>query len=79
LNFYLESDFSKIFSADVWFAAISQVAFSLSVGMAGMFAYGSWVAKKGDINNNSAITAFGDTATAFFAGFVVFSILGFLA
>jgi NSS family neurotransmitter:Na+ symporter len=79
LNSYLTPDFSQLLNANVWFGAGSQVAFSLSVGMAGMFAYGSWVAKKADINNSTIITAFGDTATAFFAGFAVFSIVGFLA
>jgi NSS family neurotransmitter:Na+ symporter len=78
LNYYLEPDFSGLLNKDVWFAAVSQVAFSLSVGMAGMFAYGSWVAKKGDVNNATVITSFGDMATAFFAGFVVFSMVGFL-
>jgi len=79
LNFYLSPDFSELGNAEVWFAAVSQVAFSLSVGMAGMFAYGSWIAKKADVSNNTVITAFSDSATAFFAGFAVFSTLGFLA
>ncbi len=79
LDFYLSPDFSRLGDAKVWFNAISQVAFSLSVGMAGMFAYGSWIAKKADVNNNTVVTAFSDSATAFFAGFAVFSTLGFMA
>jgi neurotransmitter:Na+ symporter, NSS family len=79
LNFYLSPDFSELSNAKVWFAAVSQVAFSLSVGMAGMFAYGSWIARKADVTNNAVISSFADSATAFFAGFAVFSTLGFLA
>ena len=78
LNYYLSTDFSVLTDGGVWFAAFSQVAFSLSVGMAGMYAYGSFMAKKSDVNNNAAITTFADSATAFFAGFAVFSIVGFL-
>ena len=54
LNSYLTPDFSKIWNPDVWFGAASQVAFSLSVGMAGMFA--SWqLVKKADITNSTII------------------------
>ncbi|MFA5629385.1 MAG: sodium-dependent transporter [Dehalococcoidales bacterium] len=77
LNYYLSTDFSVLADGGVWFAAFSQVAFSLSVGMAGMYAYGSFMAKKSDVNNNAAIVTFSDSATAFFAGFAVFSVVGF--
>ncbi|MBE9506344.1 MAG: sodium-dependent transporter, partial [Chloroflexi bacterium] len=78
LNFYLETDWSKLASGDVWFAAFSQIAFTLSLGMAGMFAYGSFIKSRGDVNNNALITGFGNCATSFLAGFAVFSIVGFL-
>ncbi len=78
LNFYLETDWSKLASGDVWFAAFSQIAFTLSLGMAGMFAYGSFIKSRGDVNNNALITGFGNCATSFLAGFAIFSIVGFL-
>jgi len=78
LNYYLTPDFSMLAKGEVWFAAGSQIAFTLSVGMAGMFAYGSFVAKKADITNNAFITSFSNCATSFFAGFAVFSIVGFI-
>ena len=78
LNFYLAPDFSGLGNMEVWFAAFSQIAFTLSLGMAGMYAYGSFIAKKGDISNNAFITSFGNCATSFFAGFAVFSIVGFI-
>ncbi len=78
LNYYLAPSFAGLGKIEVWFGAFSQIAFSLSLGMAGMFAYGSFVARKSDITNNAAITSFSDTATAFFAGFAVFSIVGFI-
>ena len=78
LNYYLSPDFSALGDIEMWFAAFSQIAFSLSLGMAGMFAYGSFIAKKADVNNSAFITSFSDTATAFLAGFAVFSTVGFI-
>jgi NSS family neurotransmitter:Na+ symporter len=78
LDYYLSTDLSKLASGEVWFAAFSQIAFTLSLGMAGMYAYGSFISKKGDVTNNAYITSFGNCATSFLAGFAVFSIVGFL-
>ena len=78
LNFYLDPDLSALGSASLWFGAFSQIAFTLSLGMAGMFAYGSFIAKKADVTNNAFITSFSNCATSFFAGFAVFSIVGFI-
>jgi NSS family neurotransmitter:Na+ symporter len=78
LNYYLTPDFAVLGDVAVWFAAFSQIAFTLSLGMAGMIAYGSFVAKKADVNNSAIITSFSDSATAFFAGFAFFSTVGFI-
>ncbi len=78
LNYYLTPDFAAMANPDLWFAAFSQIAFTLSLGMAGMFAYGSFVAKKADVTNNAFITSFANCATSFFAGFAVFSTVGFI-
>ncbi|MBA7505590.1 hypothetical protein ES706_04264 [subsurface metagenome] len=78
LNYYLAPDFATLAKGDVWFAAFSQIAFTLSLGMAGMFAYGSFIAKRADVTNSALITSFSNCATSFFAGFAVFSIVGFI-
>lgn len=78
LNYYLTPDFASLGNLDVWFAAVSQIAFTLSLGMAGMYAYGSFIVKKADVTNNVFITSFSNCATSFFAGFAVFSIVGFI-
>ncbi len=46
LNFYLSPDWSALLTGDIWFAALSQIAFTLSVGMAGMYAYAALLPKK---------------------------------
>ena len=78
LNYYLTPDFAAMANPDLWFGAFSQIAFTLSLGMAGMFAYGSFIAKKADVTNNAFITSFSNCATSFFAGFAVFSTVGFI-
>ena len=78
LNYYLTPNFAALGNVEVWFAALSQIAFTLSLGMAGMFAYGSFIAKKADVNNSAFITSFSNCATSFFAGFAVFSTVGFI-
>jgi len=78
LNYYLTPDFNALRNPDLWFGAFSQIAFTLSLGMAGMYAYGSFIAKKADVTNNAFITSFSNCATSFFAGFAVFSTVGFI-
>jgi NSS family neurotransmitter:Na+ symporter len=78
LNFYLAPNFAGLANIDVWYAAFSQIAFTLSLGMAGMFAYGSFIAKKADVNNNAVVTSIADASTAFFAGFAIFSTVGYM-
>jgi len=78
LNYYLTPDFGALTNPDLWFGAFSQIAFTLSLGMAGMFAYGSFIAKRADVTNNAFITSFSNCATSFFAGFAVFSTVGFI-
>jgi len=78
LNYYLTPDFAAMANPDLWFGAFSQIAFTLSLGMAGMFAYGSFIAKKADVTNSAFITSFSNCGTSFFAGFAVFSTVGFI-
>lgn len=78
LNYYLTPNLAELGNAEVWFAAFSQIAFTLSLGAAVMFAYGSFIARKADVNNSAFITSFSNCTTSFFAGFAVFSIVGFV-
>ena len=79
LEFYLRPDFSKLLDPKVWLAAYGQIFFSLSLGFGIMIAYASYLPKKSDINTNAWIVSFANCATSFFAGFAIFSILGYLA
>jgi len=79
LAYYLTPDFSKIFDPEIWLLAYGQIFFSLSLGSGVMIAYGSYLQKKPEITNSAIITALANCGTSFFAGFAVFSTLGYLA
>lgn len=79
LNYFLTPDFSQLTNVNVWLSAYAQVFFSLSLAQGIMITYASYLKKKSDITNNACIAAFADAGTSFFAGFTVFSIVGYLA
>ena len=79
LKFYLTPNFKILLRPSVWLAAYSQVFFSLSLGFGVLIAYASYLPKKSDIVNNAFITSLADAGISFFAGFAVFSTLGYLA
>lgn len=79
ISYYLTPVWSKLLSADIWLAAISQVFFSLSVGFAIMIAYGSFLPKKTNLAGYAIIIGIADALTAFCGGLAVFSALGYQA
>jgi len=79
IEYYLRPDFARLSDPQVWLAAYGQIFFSLSLGFGIMIAYASYNKRRGDISNNAFITSLANCATSFLAGFVVFSVLGFLA
>ncbi|MFC2150059.1 sodium-dependent transporter [Calditrichota bacterium] len=79
VTYYLQSDFSKLGDPRVWLAAYGQILFSLSLGQAILIAYASYLPKNSDVSNNAFMTGLLNCGFSFFAGFAVFSALGFLA
>lgn len=79
IEFYLTPDWSRLGDPSVWIAAYGQVFFSLTLGFGTLIAYASYMPDDSDISNNAFITSFANCATSFFAGFAVFSVLGYLA
>ena len=79
ISYYIRPDFSLLFSADLWLAAITQVFFSLSIGMGVMVAYASFNSPKQGIARNAVAVALADTGLSLIAGFVVFGVLGHMA
>ncbi len=79
LDFYLKPDFSLLANPDVWLAAYGQIFFSLSLGFGIMIAYASYLPKDSDIHANAWVVSFSTCLTSYFAGFAVFSAVGYVA
>jgi len=77
--YYLKPDFSKIWDPKVWIAAYGQIFFTLSLGFGIMIAYASYLPKKTDLVKNAFLTSIANCGYSFFAGFAVFSVLGYMA
>ena len=79
LNYYLKPNFSALTNIKVWMDAYSQVFYSLSLGMAVLIAYASYLPKDAEIGNNVFIASLADASIAFLAGLAIFSTLGYMA
>jgi len=66
-------DWTAFSDASLWIDAIGQVFYSLSVAMAIMFAYGSFLDRKSNIAVDSIIIAFSDLFISILAGIVMFT------
>ncbi|MCK4980656.1 MAG: sodium-dependent transporter [Candidatus Delongbacteria bacterium] len=79
ISAYLTPDFNILLDTDIWLAAISQIFFTLSIGFGIMIAYASYNKKDQNVLGDAVITAVVNSAISLFAGFVVFSVLGYMA
>ncbi len=69
-------DFQAFADPTLWVDAIGQVFYSLSIMMAIMFAYGSYVGDDSDVAADAVIIAFSDMAISVLSGIVMFSTMG---
>ncbi|XP_039999729.1 sodium- and chloride-dependent betaine transporter-like [Xiphias gladius] len=79
IQFYMYPDLSRLANLEVWMEAGSQICFSYSVATGTLSVLGSY----NEYNNNCYKDCFWlcllNSGTSFLAGFVVFSVLGFMA
>ena len=69
-------DLSALSDPSLWVDAIGQVFYSLSIMMAIMFAYGSYLGDDADIAADAMIIAFSDMAVSVLSGIVMFATMG---
>ena len=74
LAFLFTPDFSKL-TPQVMNEALGQALFSLSLGVAGLITYGSYIKGKDGLGATSGMIAFADTLVALIAGLMIFPIV----
>ncbi|XP_063599682.1 sodium- and chloride-dependent glycine transporter 2-like [Penaeus indicus] len=79
IYYYVYPDFKKLARLQVWGDAASQIFFSLGAGGGALVSLGSYNKFRYNCLRNAYIVPVLNSATSIFAGFVVFSVLGFMA
>lgn len=77
--YFITPQWEKLADPSVWYAAVTQSFFSLSVGFGAIISFGSYNSFKQNIYRDAWIISLADTLTSLLAGFTIFSILGNLA
>eukprot|EP01080_Neovahlkampfia_damariscottae_P005225 gene5225-8837_t len=79
IYYYLYPDFSKLWTMEIWLAAIGQVFFSLSIGSGCLIGYASFSKKDQNVTMDAYMISFFDLLFSVVSGFIVFQILGYMA
>ncbi|EDL50606.1 sodium-dependent transporter [Erythrobacter sp. SD-21] len=72
--FLFTPDWSKL-TPQVMNSALGQALFSLSLGVAGLITYGSYIKEKSNLGGTAAMIAVADTSVALLAGLMIFPIV----
>lgn len=77
--YFITPQWHRLLEIKVWYAAVTQSFFSLSVGFGSIIMFSSYNGFSQNIYRDAWIISLADTLTSLLAGFTVFSILGNLA
>lgn len=77
--FYIVPDWNRLYDVGIWEAAAVQIFYSLSICSGGLITLSSYNRFNNNVIRDTLIVCIGNCLTSVFAGFAVFSVLGFMA
>lgn len=79
IRYYLTPEWHKLKNSKVWIDAASQIFFSLGPGFGTLLALSSYNKFNNNCYRDALLTSSINCLTSFLAGFVIFSVLGYMA
>ncbi|XP_074655431.1 sodium-dependent proline transporter-like isoform X2 [Tubulanus polymorphus] len=79
IMYYVKPDWSKLLSFRIWSEACLQIFYSLGAAWGGLITMASYNKFNHNIYRDAIVIPFVTCGTSFFAGFVIFSVIGFMA
>uniref|UniRef100_H2TS03 Transporter n=1 Tax=Takifugu rubripes TaxID=31033 RepID=H2TS03_TAKRU len=76
---YLHIDFKRLNNLEVWIDAATQIFYSLGAGFGVLIAFASYNKFDNNCYRDALLTTSVNCVTSFFSGFVIFSVLGYMA
>uniref|UniRef100_A0A8D8A0X9 Transporter n=2 Tax=Culex pipiens TaxID=7175 RepID=A0A8D8A0X9_CULPI len=77
--FFVTPEWGKLLEPNVWFEAVSQCFFSLTIGLGAVIVFSSFNSFSSNIYRDAMIISWLDTFTSIISGIIVFGVVGNLA